>query len=97
MGVVAVLTTLLKGKKKLKTLITVPGNNFQSYNAILNSNDELEITGTDGNGVAFQQTLVAPPNSIVLFDVDTRNFVAVQIQGEFSPSHQLVSIVRTVA
>jgi len=88
---------IIKRKKKLKTLITVPQNNFQSYNAILNSNDELEITGTDGNGVAFQQTLVSPPNSIVLFDVETKNFVSIAIQGEFSSNHQLVSIVRDIA
>lgn len=92
-----ILDLLKKGKKKLKTLITVPSNNFQSYNAVLNSNDELEITGTDGNGVAFQQTLVSPPNSIIFFDVNTRNFVSVQLQGEISSEYQLVNVVRDIA
>ena len=92
-----ILDLLKKGKKKLKTLITVPSNNFQSYNVVLNSNDELEITGTDGNGVAFQQTLAAAPGSVVFFDTQTRNFNSIMLQGEVSPTLQIVSIIREIA
>lgn len=91
------ILTIFKKGKKVKQIISVPDNNFQSYTAILNSNDELEITGSDGNGVAFQQTLAAPANSVVLFDVSTRNFVAVQLAGEVSANHQLVSVIRAIA
>lgn len=92
-----IINLLLKGKKKLKTLITVPTNSFQSFSALVNSNDELEIVGQDGNGVAFQQTLTAQPGSVVFFDTETRNFVAMPLQGEVSPTLQLVSIVREIA
>ena len=98
MGLVsAIITTLSKGKKKLKTLISVPNNNFQSYSAILNSNDELEIVGTDGNGVAFQQTLRAAPGTVVFFNTTSRNFEALQLQGEVNPDLQYVSVVREIA
>lgn len=96
MGVVTTVLTLVKGKKKLKTLIAVPTNNFQSYSATVNSNDELEIVGADGNGVAFQQTLPAPANSIVLFDVSNHSFYAYTIQGEVNPNMQFVTIVREI-
>lgn len=78
----------------MKTLITVPANNFQSYTANVNSNDELEITGSDGNGVAFQQTLAVGPNSIIVFDPASQNFQALQVQGEITPNQQLVAVVR---
>lgn len=97
MGIVQILTTIVKGKKKLKALITVPNNNFQTYNAVLNSNDELEITGTDGNGVAFQQTLPVQPGSIILFDVSNHSFYAYAIQGEVNSNMQFVASVRDIA
>jgi hypothetical protein len=98
MGVVQILTTLVnKGRKKLKTLITVPSNNFQSYNAVLNSNDELEITGTDGNGVAFQQTLPVQPGSVIMFDVSNHSFYAYKVEGDVNPNMQTVSFIRDIA
>lgn len=86
-----------KGKYKMKTLITVPSNNFQSYNAVLNSNDELEITGTDGNGVAFQQTLPVQPGSVIMFDVSNHSFYAYRIDGEVNANMQTVTFVRDIA
>lgn len=93
----AIIANLIKRFKKMKTLITVPNNSFQTYNAVLNNADELEIVGTDGNGVAFQQTLAIQPNSVVFFNVSSRNFVSVPLQSEVTPDYQMVNIVRDIA
>jgi len=97
MGALEALTVLLKGKKKLKTLITVPGHNFQSLTTLVNAAEELELTGSDGNNVPFAQSIHAGANSIVFFDTSTRNFVKVDLNGEISPNYQLVHLVRNLA
>jgi len=88
---------LLKWRKKLKTLITVPSHNFTSLTTLINSADELELAGSDGNNVPFAQTLHSGASTIVFFDTETRNFVSVVINGEIPSTYQLVHVIRDVA
>lgn len=92
-----ILDLFKKGKKKLKTLITVPSNNFVSLTTLINSAEELELTGSDGNNVPFAQTLPATAGSVVFFDTVSRNFITIALAGDVNPNLQLVHVIRDIA
>lgn len=98
MSIVAdIINKLTGGKKKLKTLIEVPNTNFLESNVVVNQNDELKLTGKDGNNVSYDQTIPTQSNSVIFFDNETRNFVTMQVDGIISPNMLVYKIVRTLA
>jgi len=81
----------------MKTAVKIPATNFQSLTIIINDNGEYILSGLDGNGVAFEQTLPVPDGSLILFNTSTRNFRTLQVQGELDANDQLVDqIVREI-
>lgn len=97
MGIVSTIIDVVKRKKKMKTLVTIPNTNFQSLTQVVSDNGEIQLSGLDGNGVAVDQTLAVQSPCAIFFDTATRNFVSVKLEGDIpSTFQQLGAIVREV-
>ena len=92
-----IIKKITGGKKKMKTLIEVPATNFLESNLVLNANDELKLTGKDGNNVSYDQTIPGQSNAIIFFDNETRNFVTMNIDGQVSANMLVYKVVRVIA
>lgn len=97
MNIIGYIVKIIKGKKKMKTLVEVPKTNFIESNVIVTDQDELKLTGLDGNNVAYDQTIQVNPNIVVFFDNSNRNFVTMTVNGEVSDNMLLYKVIRTLA
>lgn len=96
MSIIVDLIKKIKGKK-MKTLIEVQDTNFIESNIVVTEQDELKMTGRDGNNVAYDQTIPAQPNTLIFFDNSSRTFVSLGVNGEITDNMLLYKVIRTLA
>lgn len=97
MKIIGYIIEKIKGKKKMKTLVEVPDTNFIEENIVVTGQDELKLTGRDGNNVAYDQTIPVQPNTLIFFDNSNHNFVSLPVNGEISDNMLLYKVIRTLA
>jgi hypothetical protein len=87
-----------KGKKTMKTVISFPPTSFQAYNESVNENDEIVVSGLDGNGQAFSQTVPTQGNAGVLaYNPTSKNFDFFASLTDMTDDYQVHKIIRAVA
>lgn len=86
------------GKKKMKTIISFNKTNFQSYTEVVNDSNELVISGLDGNGVVFSQTLAIQSFPVILaYSPAQVGFQVFNTLGEMGDEYQVHKVIRTIA